>query len=55
LFEGATNFLYLFNMTVTMAKQGGNVQLKQSDMCPALNLGKMAKGGFLRTAIQEKQ
>jgi len=35
-----------------MAKQGGRVQVEQSDMCLALN---MAKGGFSRAAMQEMQ
>ena len=34
-----------------MARQGGQVQLEQSDMCLALNMDKMAKGGFLRAAM----
>jgi hypothetical protein len=36
-----------------MARQGGWVQLEQSDMCLALNMGKMAKEGFLRAAIEK--
>jgi hypothetical protein len=39
-------------MSATMAKQGGRVQLEQSDMCLALNMAKMAKEGFLRAAIK---
>jgi len=42
-------------MSATMARQGGRVQLEQSDMRPALNLAKMAKGGFSRAAIEETQ
>jgi len=38
-----------------MARQGGRVQLEQSDMRLALNVAKMAKGGFSRTAIEETQ
>jgi hypothetical protein len=36
-----------------MAREGGWVRLEQSDMHLALNMGKMAKEGFLRTAIEE--
>ena len=39
-------------MSATMARQGGRVQLEQSDMCLALNMTKMAKEGFLRAAIE---
>jgi len=42
-------------MSATMAKQGGRVQQEQSDMCLALNMAKMAKGGFSHTAIEETQ
>ena len=42
-------------MSATMARQGGRVQLEQSDMCLALNIAKMAKGGFSRAAIEETQ
>jgi len=42
-------------MSATMARQGGWVQLEQSDMRLALNMAKMAKGGFSRTAIEETQ
>ena len=42
-------------MPATMARQGGRVQLEQFDMCLALNMAKMAKGGFLRTAVEETQ
>jgi len=42
-------------MSATMARQGGWVQLEQSDMHQALNMAKMAKGGFSRTAIEERQ
>jgi len=47
--------LYVFNISATMARQGGRVQLEQSDMRLALNMAKMAKGGFLRAAIEETQ
>jgi len=42
-------------MSATMARQGGQVQLDQSDMRRALNMAKMAKGGFSRAAIEEMQ
>jgi len=40
-------------MSATMARQGGRVQQEQSDMRLALNMAKMAKEGFSRTAIKE--
>jgi len=42
-------------MSATMARQGGRVQLEQSDMRLALNMAKMAKGGFSRAVIEETQ
>ena len=36
-----------------MARQGGRVQLEQSDMHLALNMAKMATEGFLCAAIEE--
>jgi len=42
-------------MSPTMARQGGWVQLQQSDMRLAFNMAKMAKGGFSRAAILETQ
>jgi len=42
-------------MSATMARQGGRVRLEQSDMCLALNMAKMAKGGFSRNSIEETQ
>jgi len=42
-------------MSATMARQGGRLQLEQSDMHLALNMAKMAKGGFSRAAIEETQ
>jgi len=42
-------------MSVTMARQGGRVQLEQSDMHLALNMAKMATGGFSGAAIEETQ
>ena len=38
-----------------MSRQGGRVQLEQSDMRLALNMGKMGKGGFLHAAVEERQ
>ena len=40
-------------MSATMARQGGRVQLEQSDMRLALNMAKMAKECFSRAAIEE--
>jgi len=40
-------------MSATMARQGGRVQLEQSDMRLALDMAKMAKEGFSRAAIEE--
>jgi hypothetical protein len=40
-------------MSATMARQGGRVQLEQSDMRLALNMVKMAKVGFSHAAIEE--
>jgi len=40
-------------MSATMARQGGWVQLEQSNMRLALNIAKMAKGGFLNAAMKE--
>jgi hypothetical protein len=42
-------------MSATMSRQGGRVQLEQSDMRLALNMAKMAKGEFPRAAIDEMQ
>jgi len=36
-----------------MARQGGRVQLEQSDMRLALDVAKMAEEGFSRAAIEE--
>jgi len=45
----------VFNMSATMARKSGRVQLEQSDMHLAINTAKMAKGGFLRAAIEKTQ
>ena len=42
-------------MSATMARQGGRVQLEQSDMRLPLNIAKMAKGGISCAAIEETQ
>jgi len=42
-------------MSATFARQGGQVQLEQSDMCLALNIATRAKGGFLRATIEKTQ
>jgi len=42
-------------MSATMARQGGRVHLEQSDMRLALNMAKMAKGGFSRATIEETE
>jgi len=38
-----------------MGRQGGWVQLEQSDMGLALNMAKMAKGGFSHSTIEKTQ
>jgi len=40
-------------MSATIARQGGRVQLEQSDMRLALNMAKMPKESFSRAAIEE--
>ena len=40
-------------MSATMARQGGRVQLEQSNMCLALNMAKMAIEGFSHSTIEE--
>jgi len=40
-------------MSATMVRQGGRVQLEQSDMRLALNMAKMAKESFSRAAIED--
>ena len=42
-------------MSATTARQGGRVQLEQSDMLQALNMGNIAKGVFSSAAIEETQ
>jgi len=40
-------------MSPTLVRQGGRVQLEQSDMHLALNMAKMARGEFSHTTIEE--
>jgi len=42
-------------MSATMARQGSEVQLEQSDMRLALNLAKMTKKGFSCASIKKTQ
>lgn len=41
-------------MSATMARQESQEQVDQSNMCLALNLAIMAKGGILRTVIRKR-
>jgi len=40
-------------MSATMGRQGGQVQLEESDMHLELNMAKMTKEGFSHAAIAE--
>jgi hypothetical protein len=42
-------------MSATIARQGGRVQLEQSDTCHAWNMAKIAKGGFSCAAMEGTQ
>jgi len=42
-------------MSATIARQGGRVQLEQSDKLIALNMAKMAEEWFLHAAMREMQ
>jgi len=42
-------------MSPTMAREGGRVQLEQSDMGLALNMAKMAEGQFSCATIEETE
>jgi len=53
--EAATKSLQGINMSATMARQGGRVKLKQSDMCLALHMGKIAEQEFSGAAVEETQ
>jgi hypothetical protein len=45
----------MMNTFTQMAAVSTNVQLEQSDMCLALNMARMAKGGCSCAAIEETQ
>jgi len=53
LLDAGTNLWLVFNLSATMARHGGRVQLEQSDMRMGLNKAKMATGWFLRGTIEE--
>ena len=53
LLEAATNVLLVFNMSGTMARQGGRVQLEQSEKRLPMNMANMAIEGFSHGAINE--
>jgi len=53
--EAGTHFLKVFNMSATMARQAGWVQLEQSDMRLASDMARMATGGFSCAGIEEPQ
>jgi hypothetical protein len=40
-------------MSATMARQGGRIQLEQSDIRLSLNMAKMATEGISRAVIEE--
>jgi len=40
-------------MAVSMARQGGQVQLEQSNMRQALNMAKMVKEGISRATVDQ--
>ena len=42
-------------MSATMLRQGGQVQLEQSDMRLAWSMGRMAKGQFSHTKMKEME
>jgi hypothetical protein len=42
-------------MSATVVRQGGRVQLEQSDMHLAWNMANMAKGRFSDAAVEETQ
>jgi hypothetical protein len=53
LFEAAINVLSVFNMSATMARQGGWVQLEQPDMCLASTMATMGKEILSHPTTQE--
>jgi len=42
-------------MTATMARQGGRLQLEQSDMCLVMNMAEMAEQGLSHAGIDGPQ
>jgi hypothetical protein len=50
-----TNFLSVLNMSATMARQGGQVQLEPSGIHLSLDMAKMPTGWFSLTPIEEAQ
>lgn len=50
-----TNFLDIFNMSATIARQESWVQLEQSDILLALNMAKITNGGLPHTTIEQMQ
>jgi hypothetical protein len=42
-------------MSATIVRQGVWEQLEQSDICLALNMAKMAKGGYLQATMEQTQ
>ena len=51
--DAATDYLTVFNLSGTMERGGGRVQLDQSDMHLALNMAKIAKEGFSCAPMKE--
>ena len=49
------NFLYVFNLSATMARQWCHVRLEQSNMCLFLIMAKMATRRCLSAAIEKTQ
>jgi hypothetical protein len=43
----------MFNTTATIARQGGRIELEQSDMRVALNMATMAKQRFSQATLEE--
>ena len=54
-FLEASIFLLVFNMSATMARQGGRVKLELSNMLLAGNMANMTNGRFSCAAIEETQ
>jgi len=42
-------------MSAMIARQGGRIQLEQSNMCLAMNMATVANGGISSAAMQESQ